>query len=280
MTFTGISRTIALVASIAGGVALAGAGIVAGLDTGGTFGGIASGAVGGSARVAEGDAPLTADASGVTGVSVDSRASDFTLRFDDVAEARLEIAGEHRYRWTLSRDGDELEVDSARRWGDLCFFGCFSGQERVTLTLPVSLEDRIDADVTVAAGRLSASGAFRDLELEIGAGSLQFDGAARSLGLEVEAGRADITAEGVRKADFDVSAGKAEATLTGDAPGEVELDVSAGRLDLVLPEAAYDVRSDVSAGNLDNRLETSQGSRHRVTAEVSAGSAILRSSRG
>ena len=79
---------------------------------------------------------------------------------------------------------------------------------------------------------------------------------------DLSAGGADIDLDDVAEADFSVSAGAVDARLTGTAPRTVTVDVSAGALELTLPEAAYDVRSDVSAGEFENGPNTEPGARN------------------
>ena len=82
------------------------------------------------------------------------------------------------------------------------------------------------------------------------------EGSARTLVVDLSAGAAEILLDDVREATFSVSAGAIDSRLTGVAPRQVTVDVSAGSLDLTLPDAIYDVRSDVSAGDFVNRLTT------------------------
>ena len=79
----------------------------------------------------------------------------------------------------------------------------------------------------------------------------------------------------VRDADLQLSAGAANGTLTGSAPQTVTIDVSAGRLDLTLPDVPYAVGSDVSAGELRNDLDIDARSDRRVSVSVSAGFVAL-----
>jgi hypothetical protein len=154
----------------------------------------------------------------------------------------------------------------------------FGGSGRATLTLPQALErTALDAQLSLAAGDLEATGNFGVLDIEMGAGDASVTGTARELSADVSAGRAVLELEGVRDAELTLSAGQLDARLTGDAPDQVQIDVSAGSLDLILPEGTYDVASNVSAGSVDNRLDTSSGAGPRVVVEVSAGHVVLRS---
>lgn len=222
------------------------------------------------------------NADGIESLTVDVAASDVTARFGDVDEATLEVTGDRSGNWRLERDGDELLVHSPDRgfgwwFGGDWFGGDWFGDESVTLTLPKDLNDgSLDADLTLGAGSLDVEGQFNDLGIVVGAGVLSMDGSATTIGADISAGRADLNLLGVEEADLRVSAGKLVAELTGDAPRVVTIGVSAGSLDLTVPDTDYNVTQEVSAGSLDNRLSTSTSARFTIDASVSAGSAILR----
>ncbi|HEX5730016.1 MAG TPA: hypothetical protein VFX99_11380, partial [Microbacterium sp.] len=131
----------------------------------------------------------------------------------------------------------------------------------------------------LSAGDLTVDGDFADLEIQVGAGSLTVDGSADTLSAELSAGGADIDLADVAEATFSVSAGAVESRLTGSAPRLVTVDVSAGSLELTVPDADYDVRSDVSAGEFDNRLRVDADSGNVVDVTVSAGSATISGAR-
>lgn len=270
-----VSRTIAIITSAFGGlVVLAVAGFAA---LGAAFDSGALGMRQGVSIDESGNRVQTADVSGIDSLDVESSASDFTLRFADVPEARLEVSGESNRAWSLGVEEGELSVKSERPFPGFCLGWCGDQAERVTLTLPARLGHGVlDAELEVSAGSLSAEGSFRDLDLTLSAGALYFDGTAGSLSADVSAGRGEITVADAQEADFEVSAGRLEAVLTGSAPKRTEVEVSAGHLDLTVPGGLYDVRSDVSAGSLENRLETSSRADRSIVVSVSAGAAVLR----
>ncbi len=214
---------------------------------------------------------------GVDALDVEVAAGTLDIAFGDVTEATLSVTGSRGAdAWTYDRDGDSIVVSSP----DSSFwdFGWFSGDSRATLTLPESLERQsLDGDLQLSAGDLSVDGRFGDLDIEVNAGALDVDGTARGLDVDVNAGRAELDVAGVDEANFSVSAGAVEATLTDRAPGAVGIDVSAGSVDLTLPQGEYDVRPvDISGGDLDNRVTTSSTSSNMVVVQVSAGSVTLR----
>lgn len=258
-------KPILVTTAIVGGIALLGIGVTAAISAFWDRGALESS----SATVA---------VDGVTAVEVDANRGEFVLQFADVAAASLDVEGDDR--WTMEREGDELVVKSRNglfSWGpELCFGIC--GEHYVTLTLPSALAG-VDADLSLGAGSLKAEGEFGDVSLDVGAGAAEVSGEARSVEAEISAGRAEIDLVGVQRAAFEVSAGRGEARLTGAPPQEVAARVSAGSLEIALPDAAYAVSSDVSAGGFDNELRTDPAASNRVTADVSAGSLALRPAR-
>ena len=258
------ARPILISTAILGGIILAGVGSTAA---------IAAVANGSGVETARETAPVD----GVTALDLEVSAADFTVEYDDVAEATLRTAGGRAGDWTLERDGDELVVSSPGNRFDLCFAWCGWEKRSAVLTLPAELEDRgIEADVSLGAGTLFVRGDFGSLDLEMGAGDADVTGAIGSFQLDLGAG--DFTGElaDVREADFQVSAGSAEARLTGSAPKRLELDVAAGDLTLTLPDETYAVQSRVAAGDFANELRVDPSSPRVIDAEVSAGDLTLR----
>lgn len=215
---------------------------------------------------------------GVTELIVEADATTMRIGFADVPQATLDVtSGAGSGEWALLRDGSELRVRSPQAFGSGWFLG---GMESVTLTLPRELEaTALDATLALSAGELTVDGAFGALDIGVGAGAVTVEGSARTLVIDLSAGAAEILLDDVREATFSVSAGGIDARLTGVAPRQVTVDVSAGALDLTLPEAIYDVRSDVSAGDFVNRLTTGSDAGNVVDVMVSAGSATIGSAR-
>lgn len=211
---------------------------------------------------------LTADAAGITGLNVDVGAADFTIVYAG-AEVTLDVTG-NAGDWHLTRDGGTLDVTTDRGWwGGWRFFG---DGDTAVLTLPERLKDtRMDADFSLGAGVLRAEGTYGELELDLGAGSIDVSGSAESLDADISAGRAVFDLADVDQVRLQVSAGGVTGTLTGTAPSDVAIDVSAGRLELTLPDTTYALATDVSAGDLEHTLSTDPASDNRITASVSAG---------
>lgn len=217
----------------------------------------------------------TLDVAGVRELDIDAGATSLQVLFSDVDEATLEVtSGSGAGAWTFERDGDELTVASPdRQWGLMWPIG---RDVSATLTLPQSLQGNgLDASVTLAAGELDVYGRFGELEIDMGAGRLAVDASADSVSVQLSAGGADIRVADARSAEFIVNAGTLLGSLTGAAPSSVDIDVSAGSTELTLPDGTYDVRTDVSAGELENGLTTAAGAANVVDVSVSAGSVTL-----
>lgn len=266
------ARAVAIVAIVLGAIVLIGTVISAVLGT------IASASVHTSTR--------TVAVSGIDDVDVDAAAGVLRVEFADVEEAELEVTSSWGAdRWRFERDDDSLVVASPDRGGWFGWFGWFGwggwfgdGRSDAVLRLPADLEG-VDAGLSLSAGDLIADGRFGELEVTLGAGSFEIAGAAESVSADVSAGRGELDLEDVREAELTVSAGSLDARLSGEQPGSVEVDVSAGSLQLTVPDGEYSVLSEVSAGGFDNGIGSSPGATRTISVEVSAGEVVLRSER-
>lgn len=220
------------------------------------------------------DVTATADTTGVTGIDVEAGGADVVLRFGDVDEAVMEVSGQSN-GWTMKRDDDEILVRDPRVGFGWWVAGWFGDQTTVTITLPEALNGRIDADLSLSAGSMRADGDFRDLDIGVSAGGLTATGSAQSVTAELSAGDAELRLANVREVDLNASAGRIVAEFTGSAPDEVDLELSAGSMDVTLPDVEYAVTQDLSAGSLESELRTSSTSRHVVSVSASAGSIEL-----
>lgn len=262
------ARAIVIVTAIVGGIALLGSGATAAVAA---TGGLVS-----SSSDATGSLQ-TEDVSGIQGIDLDVDAGNMRIEFGDVDEAELSVTNRRGPGWTLEREGDDLVVRSPEfRFG--WWFGSWMGdEESAVLTLPQELEDAaLDAELTLDAGSLDVIGDFGALDITVNAGALDIEGAASSLGIDMSAGRADAVLADVDEADLSVAAGDLNVELTGRAPTQTTIDVSAGSLDLTVPDESYSIVQDVSAGSLDARVDQSAGARHTIDVSLSAGSATIR----
>jgi len=257
----GGNRWITVTLAVFGGLALAGTGATA--------------AVAASGDLARTDSVQRLDVTGVDGLDLEASASDVRVEFGDVDEAELTVTGGRGGAWTFERDEDEILVRSPDTVFGWWFGRWFDDDRTVVLTLPEELEG-IDASFVLNAGGLDVSGRFGELETELSAGDLRVEGEASSLDADVNAGRADIALDGVEEAELSVAAGNLTVELTGTAPTETSIDVSAGGLTLTLPDDGYRITQNVSAGTLDNRLGQSTSSRNSIDVTLSAGTVTLR----
>lgn len=194
------------------------------------------------------------------------------LLFDDVDEAVLDVRG--KSGWTLERRDETLVVRPPVRW----IFGWnFGEHETATLTLPERLRTAgLDADLDLSAGSLYAEGTFRSVDLEVNAGQARLEGLAEELDVDLNAGRADVLMS-VGQADLSVNAGRLDADFSGRfVPSSITIDVSAGEMNVTVPDEAYAVTSDVSAGSFDNRLDVASDSPNIIRVDLSAGTVTLR----
>ncbi len=218
----------------------------------------------------------TVAVAGVESLDTDLAAGSLRIEFADVPEAQLQVTSTFGFgQWTLQRNGDTLKVASPQwQWN---FPWIWRGNGTAVLRLPESMKG-VDASLRMAAGDLTVAGDFGAVTLDIGAGQARVDGSATALTADLSAGGADVDLSGVRTADLQVSAGTMNASLTDRQPDAVKIDVSAGALDLAVPDGDYTVTSDVSAGGFDNRIGSTRGADSTVDVQVSAGSVTLRSS--
>lgn len=220
------------------------------------------------------------DLDGVSGLTLDVNSADLEIVFDDVDEAILDARDADSTTWSLRREGDQLSVGNAREqmfsWfrGGARWFGRDEGQ--ATLTLPDRLAG-LDADLRANDTDLDVEGEFGALQVEVNSGDLSVTGEADTLTLGVSAASGRLELSNVSNADISLAAGRLETTLSGSAPDAVTAEVSAGALELTLPEESYDVTTDASAGAIENRLRTDSSAPRTVSVEVNAGRAELNS---
>ena len=262
------TTAVLVVTAVLGGLAL--------LGTGGTAAAAAAGSILSSSSP---DSVQTVSVDGIEGVELDADASSVRVEFGDVDEAELSVTNGRGTAWTFERDDDDLIVRSPRAQFGWWFGNWFGGEEIVVLTLPADLQGRLDADLTLNAGSLDVVGDFSALDLSVNAGSLDVEGSARTLDLQMNAGSADVLLDDVAEADLGVAAGDLSVELTGSAPRETDIDVSAGSLDLTVPDVEYRIVQNISAGSLDAKVDQAETARSIIDVTLSAGSVTIRPTR-
>lgn len=263
------ATAVLIVTAVVGGIAL--------LGTGGAAAAAAAGNIMSSSRP---DSVQTMGVEGVEGLDIDADASSMRVEFGDVDEAELAITNGRGTAWTFERDGDELVVRSPQGVFGWWFGNWFGDEEIAVLTLPEKLRGaELDADMTLDAGSLDVVGDFGALDITVNAGALDLEGAARELDVQMSAGSADVLLDSVATADLGVSAGKLTVELTGTPPTQTAISVSAGSLDLTVPDVAYAITQDTSAGTLNTAVDEDSDARRTIDVSLSAGSATIRPSR-
>ena len=263
------ATAVMVITAVVGGIALLGAGGTA-----------AAAAVGNVVSSSRPDSIQTVSVEGITGIDVDADASSMRVEFGDVDEAELAITNGRETAWTFERDGDELLVRSPRGVFGWWFGNWFGDEEIAVLTLPEDLRgDALDADLNLDAGSLDVTGDFGVLDIDVNAGALDVEGSATEADVQMNAGRADILLDSVETADFGVSAGDLTVELTGTPPTQTTIDVSAGSLDLTVPDVSYAIAQEVSAGTLNTKVDEASSARRTIDVTLSAGTATIRPGR-
>ena len=263
------TTAVLVVTAVIGGIAL--------LGTGGTA---AAAAAGNLLSTSAPDSVQTVNAEGIEKIDLNADASRVRVEFGDVEEAELSITNGRGTAWTFERDGDELVVQSPRGTFGWWFGNWFGDEETVVLKLPQSLSGSdLEADLTLNAGSLDVAGDFGLLDVGINAGSLDIEGSARTLDMQMNAGSADVLLDGVDEVDLGVAAGDLRVELTGTPPTTTAIDVSAGSLDLTLPDVEYTITQSISAGSLDAKVDQASSARRSIDVSLSAGSVTIRPGR-
>lgn len=233
-----------------------------------------------AARISEKQSDvLTANAAGVTRLDVDNSAATFTVVFADVDEASLDVQSTRASgisSWSLKTQNETLVVNNNSSWFSGGPFLGFFGEEAVTLTLPEEMNGTLELDLQNSAGSAVVAGDFAALSVEINAGDVQIEGAIDDVDLSISAGSARLAARDVRTLDVDVSAGSVRGSITGTAPETSTFSVSAGDINLTMPDVAYRVSSDVSLGDADIDLDTDSSAPRSISVDLSAGDITLR----
>ncbi|WP_433673677.1 DUF4097 family beta strand repeat-containing protein [Microbacterium gorillae] len=252
-----------------------GVGIVGAVIVAGTIGGSAVAAV--AAPAGAGTYSTSAAVDGVEEIDIEMSAGTVDVRFGDVREATLEVSSNGSRAadgWRMDvRDG-ELVISQDRGWRGWGWgwFGFRNdGEVRADIVLPQSLENKVDASVTLNAGRATVAGGFNDLELTVNAGELSYEGTSRELSTTVNAGQANVAVTDADSLDLSISAGRLIADVTGTAPSETSVSVTAGNAEVRLPQGTYEVERDATFGDLSVDVDTAPSSPNSLELSVAAG---------
>lgn len=259
---SGAALAVSIVTIVVGGCAILG-----------TLGSTAFTAAAALSRSADGEQTRASDVAGLRDLDVDMAGASLTIEYGDVSEAVLDDAGANASGWTFERRGATLRVvspdDSFLDW---------DSSPAATLTLPRELgRSGVDLRVDLAGGSIEVDGDFRDLTVQVTGGAATVSGRADSLDLSVAGGSASAEMSGVDSADFEGTGGELTAVLTGTAPTNTTIDITAGSADIALPDETYLVVSE-GPGSLDNTLRTSPTATPRIEVQTALGSVTLRAS--
>ncbi|MGO3252159.1 MAG: hypothetical protein ACTIK8_11325, partial [Microbacterium gubbeenense] len=106
----------------------------------------------------------------------------------------------------------------------------------------------------------------------LSAGEIELEGSATSIEGDMSAGRSIIELADLRTATFQVAAGGLYGDFRGgDAPESIDLDVSAGSVEMQVPDVPYRMTIDRSAGSVDSNLQEANDARRTIDVEVAAG---------
>ncbi|GAA1315044.1 hypothetical protein ACFSWE_14285 [Leucobacter albus] len=269
--------TAGLVTAVVGGIVLFGLGATAAFTMA-----FASQPATGVAASASLGAPI--DASGVTSLNLNAGVAELDVAFADVSGATLKTSGANADRWEFSRSGDTLQVRAPKTNSGWCVFGlCPSSRGQhmgATLTLPSELvESALDADIRVGVGSVRAAGVFGALKVKVDVGEAVISGAAKQLDLDIGVGTFTGGFADTESVQARVALGDLELALTGEPPADVNLEVSTGAIELVVPPAEYDVAISRSLGDVENALQTAAGAPHKISAKAELGDISLREGR-
>lgn len=217
----------------------------------------------------------TAAVDDVTTLYVDSRSSDVHVAFGDVSEAQLSVSPADSNAWHWTTAGNALIATNERPFYNICFGWCGNENEEVTITLPEELDGKLSGDFTLGSGRVTAEGDFTNLDLDVSAGTLTYTGEVEEVTTDLSGGSTNLELTNTRVADLEVAAGRFTAELDGRAPERVRAELSAGELNLTLPDVPFQVRTEHTFGILDNQLRTAPDADHLIDIEVVAGRALL-----
>ncbi|WP_430592758.1 DUF4097 family beta strand repeat-containing protein [Humidisolicoccus flavus] len=222
-----------------------------------------------------GSASLDADMTGVTAIELDSSGANIDVEFADVEVATLNVVNEGSpgYEWKLTTENGVLRVAQDEPWFSWSFQ---SKLDDITLLLPEEFRDAaLDLEINHAGGAVEIAGSFGDITAVLDGGMIDLDGAASALNLEVNGGFAELALDDLRTAEIELSGGRVDAEISGEQPRDITASVTAGTLDLIVPQGSYNTVLSQLAGSIDNQLDVDSKSESRIRVDLVGGSATL-----
>lgn len=162
----------------------------------------------------------------------------------------------------------DLAVDS----GGVQVEGGFAGATATVSSGVASLSGDFGATtVQVDSGAAHLEGSFATVQATLDSGIASFDIESDRFVLELSSGLADVALRNASHVAISVESGSVTGHLEGPAPDAIELRVASGEIDLAVPDAAYQVDSDVSSGQLDLEVDESGSGAHRIAVQIDSG---------
>ncbi|MEV7757381.1 DUF2807 domain-containing protein [Microbacterium sp. NPDC089180] len=211
-------------------------------------------------------------AQAVGSLDIDVTGGALTIAYGDVDSARLDAAT-GRAGWTFERRGDALRVASPNR-----SFVDWGAGSSATITLPRQWAGTgLGVEAQVSGGALDLQGDYGTVSVRVAGGTTSLNGAAGELELDISGGSASVQLRDVGTAAFEVAGGEVTAHLRGSTPIRTYVQLTAGSVDLRLPDDEYRVSIDDGLGQVDNGLRQSPTATAEVDVTATMGEVRLRS---
>lgn len=208
---------------------------------------------------------LSADAEGMTNLSVDVDASSVAL----IREERPDVEVDYSSYWggigdgtvTAERSGDTVTITS----GSHRFFSYWKGRS-MTIRVPQSYNGNLSLDI--GAGTLAVSGRqqFGDVAIHVGAGNIDIaDLQANTVQADVNVG--NLTAKTMSVSHLSLDVGTGDANISG-LTGSADLSVSMGKVSLTYDRLTGNITADIKTGDADLRIPSDASAALDLTADM------------
>jgi lia operon protein LiaG len=183
----------------------------------------------------------------------------------DNIEAELEGKG----KVNVKQHGDSISVEYKRRWSDL-----FSSFNKSKLTVYIPEEYNQDMTINIGSGNLNYHGQSKNqpmelnnLSLDMSSGNVELKHlATRHFEHDGSSGHVDIDSLATETGSFDISSGSIDLK---HYTGQVEAELSSGKLKVQMDKLTDSVDIDVSSGNV--LLDLPKNADFMLNGEVSSG---------
>ncbi|MDF1510731.1 DUF4097 family beta strand repeat-containing protein [Robertmurraya sp. DFI.2.37] len=194
----------------------------------------------------------------------DNTRADITKRIDtidfDISSISLEIVPEKRDdleadlvgkgKVIVSQKGDAIRISYEREW--YAWFSFFN-KSKLTVYIPEDYDK--DMEINIGSGNVELAGksekqsfTLDELSIDIGSGNIKLNNLNLSeFSYNGSSGNATIQGLASKSSSIDLSSGNANID---DFSGELEADISSGKLDIQFAELNDSVEIDVSSGTV------------------------------